>query len=286
MNKKAIIGILITTNIICAGGWISTLQKTTPAESVKKVEAKKSTNENKKIIAQSRIGIIGAMDEEIALLKKEMKIEEKVNKAGMEFCIGKLEGQDVVVVRSGIGKVNAADCAQILISEFETTAVINTGCAGAINENLNVGDTVISTNLMEHDFDTTIFGNKPGEIPRMESSVFEADKNLIEVAFKASKEINDKHNTIKGKIVSGDQFISSKNQKERLDKIFQADSAEMEGASIAHTCVNNNVPFVIIRSMSDKADGTADITYEEFEKEASVTSSKIVKAMLQKLSNK
>ena len=209
----------------------------------------------------NRIGIIGAMDEEVDILVELMDIKETIEKASLKFYKGTLEGKDIVLVRCGIGKVNSALCAQILISEFDVDAIVNTGVAGALHSELDVLDMVISTDAIQYDVDTTAFGDPKGTIPRMESSVFVADEKLINAAYESS----------------------IKELKEELVNDFNAYCGEMEGGAIAHVCTLNKVPFVIIRAMSDKADGSADVTYDEFVKVAAHNSKDIVLNMLKAL---
>lgn len=231
----------------------------------------------------NNVGIIGAMDEEVDILVNLMEVNEVIEKASLKFYKGKLENKDVVVVRCGIGKVNSALCAQILISEFNVEAVVNTGVAGALNSKLDVFDIVISTDAIEYDFDTTVFGHKKGEIPRMETSTFIADERLIDFAYNSSINEVKNHKVLKGRVVTGDRFISSKELKDELVKEFDAYCGEMEGASIAHVCYLNKTPFVIIRAMSDKADGSADVVYDEFVKDAAHNSKDIVLNMLKSM---
>ena len=229
------------------------------------------------------IGIIGAMDEEVSILVDLMDIRETIKKASLEFYKGILEGKNVVLVKCGIGKVNSALCAQILISEFKVDAIVNTGVAGALNEKLDVNDIVISTDAIQYDVDTTAFGDPKGVIPRMKTSVFKADERLIDAAYKSSVEEVKTHKVLKGRVATGDIFISSKELKEELVNDFNAYCGEMEGGAIAHVCTLNKVPFVIIRAMSDKADGSADVTYDEFVKVAAHNSKDIVLNMLKAL---
>ncbi len=230
-----------------------------------------------------KLGIIGAMDEEVDILVDLMNVKETIEKASLKFYKGEIENKDIVVVRCGIGKVNSALCAQILISEFCVDAIINTGVAGALNCELDVFDIVISTDAIQYDFDTTVFGHKKGEIPRMETSVFVADERLVNLAYESSKEEVKTHKIVKGRVVTGDKFISSKELKDELVDEFDAYCGEMEGASIAHVCHVNKIPFVIIRAMSDKADGSADVSYEEFVKDAAINSKDIVVNMLKSM---
>lgn len=226
------------------------------------------------------IGIIGAMADEVALLQKEMKAEEIIEKAGMRFHKGQLCGKDVVVVQSGIGKVNAALCAQILVDVFQVEILINTGIAGSLDAQIDIGDMVISTDAVEHDVDTTIFGDPLGQVPNMDTFSFPADEKLVELARKVNEETNPDIQTFTGRIVSGDQFISSKETKEHLVSTFGAKCTEMEGAAIAHAAYLNKVSCVIIRAISDKADNSAEMDYPTFEKMAILHSSRLVKGLL------
>lgn len=216
----------------------------------------------------NKLGIIGAMDEEVSRLKEKMQVEKIEKKAGMEFFGGSLGGKSVVVVRSGIGKVNAGICTQILIDDFQVDGVINTGIAGSLKNEINIGDIVLSKDTLQHDMDATGFGYEPGVIPRMEQSIFEADEALIKLAKKVNDEVNPDISTFVGRVVSGDQFISDSKKKEFLIEKFQGYCTEMEGASIAQVCYLNQIPFLIIRAISDKADNSATMDYEEFEAKA------------------
>ena len=230
-----------------------------------------------------RIGIIGAMEEEVAALKEQMDIKELRTIAGMEFCKGVCEGQPVVVVRSGIGKVNAAVCTQILCDVFQAEAIINTGVAGSLKNEINIGDIVLSTDALQHDMDATGFGYEAGVIPRMETSVFEADEELIILAEKVCREVNPDIQVFKGRVVSGDQFISDHGVKERLITMFKGYCTEMEGAAIAQAAWLNKVPYLVIRAISDKADGSAEMDYSEFEMKAIEHTVHLVTGMLRNM---
>ena len=227
-----------------------------------------------------RIGIIGAMDLEVEHLKGEMQISRIVDKAGMEFYTGTLKGVDVVIVRSGIGKVNAGLCAQILADVFQVTHIINTGVAGSLNAKLDIGDILISRDALYHDVDVRIFGYQLGEVPQMGCREFKADKAMIEAAVSSCKEVNPDIHVEVGRILSGDQFISDKAKKETMIAAFQGDCTEMEGAAIAHSAYLNKIPFVIIRAISDKADDSAEMDYPTFEREAAKHSAKLVEHMI------
>lgn len=225
------------------------------------------------------IGIIAAMNEELEILLSEMTLKESTVKANMTFNKGKLWGKDVVAVVCGIGKVNAAICTQILASEFGVDKIINVGVAGGISKEIYPGDIVIADNLVEHDMDTTSFGDPHGQIPRMDTFDFKCDKELVEAAKKAcanTKELN----TFTGRIVSGDVFVADLEKIKWLEKEFKALSCEMEGASIAHTCYLNNIPFVVIRSISDNANNGAHMDFQKFTPIAVKNSTAILKEML------
>ena len=226
------------------------------------------------------IGIIGAMEEEVAVLKESMDIEKIVEYASMQFYKGVLCGKKVVVVRSGIGKVNAAVCAQILADKFNIDVLINTGIAGSLDASIDIGDMVISTDLVEHDMDASIFGDPVGQIPRMDTFSFPADAELVKKAVQENSEANPDIKTFTGRIVSGDQFVSSSEVKDKLVNLFDAKCTEMEGAAIAHVAYLNKISCVIIRAISDKADNSATMDYPTFEKQAIKHSVKLVRNLL------
>ncbi|RKD34334.1 5'-methylthioadenosine/adenosylhomocysteine nucleosidase [Thermohalobacter berrensis] len=228
----------------------------------------------------NRIGIIGAMDEEVEIIKNKMDIINTIEIAKMSFYEGKLNDKKIVLVRCGIGKVNAAVCTQILIGHFDVDAIINTGVAGAVYDELDIGDIVISTDVIHHDMDATGFGYKPGEIPRLDEYIFKADESLIQMAKKVSEKELVEHNVHLGRILSGDVFVASPDKKEKLWNIFKGYCVEMESAAIAQTCYLNNKPFVIFRAISDKADGSAHVNFSEFVHEAAKNSADIVEKMI------
>lgn len=230
-----------------------------------------------------KTGIIGAMEEEVAALKELMEVREVRTIAGMEFCRGIFGNQSVIVVRSGIGKVNAAICTQILCDVFQVDAIINTGVAGSLKNAINIGDIVLSVDALQHDVDVSGCGHEPGEIPRMETSVFKADEALVDLAEKVCREVNPDIQVFKGRVVSGDQFVSDRKVKERLIQMFGGYCAEMEGAAIAQAAWLNQVPFVIIRAISDKADGSAEMAYGEFEMKAIEHTVHLVTGMLRNM---
>lgn len=229
------------------------------------------------------LGIIGAMDEEVSKLKEIMDDIEISTRASMEFYKGKMCGKDVVVVRSGIGKVNAGICTQILVDIYGVDSVINTGIAGSLNADIDIGDIVLSTDALQHDMDATGFGYEPGVIPRMETSTFIADEKLRRVAKESCEKVNPDIKVFEGRVVSGDQFISDKGKKTYIEENFKGSCTEMEGAAIAQAAYLNNIPFLIIRAISDKADDSATVDYPTFEAKAIEHSVKLVKEMVSRL---
>ncbi|HAQ06027.1 MAG TPA: 5'-methylthioadenosine/adenosylhomocysteine nucleosidase [Bacillus bacterium] len=227
-----------------------------------------------------RIAIIGAMDEEIQHILDGMNKYEQQRKAGISFYIGTFNDYEIVLCKSGVGKVNASVCTQILIDEFEASHIIFTGVAGAVNPDLKIGDIVVSIDCLQHDMDATALGFKLGEIPYSEVSVFKADSKLVDLAISASKETVQGKKIMSGRILSGDQFIADREKVKFLHEELQGYCTEMEGAAVGQVCSMNAIPFVIIRSMSDQADGSADVNFMEFTKLASQNSYEIVNEMI------
>lgn len=230
------------------------------------------------------IGIIGAMDSEVRILCEKLSGKEIIEFQGLQFNKGILDGKEVVVVKSGIGKVNAALCAQLLIIKFGAEKVINTGIAGATGTGLGIFDFVVSTATVYHDFDCAFFGYEAGQIPGM-AKEFSADASMVESTLKAfgETEFSKKHKMIKGLIASGDQFISSGEKKDYIKNTFNPLCVEMEGSAIAHACTLNKTPFVIIRCMSDMADDSAEATYNFNEDECAEMCSKLILNIIAKI---
>ncbi|MCH1959956.1 MULTISPECIES: 5'-methylthioadenosine/adenosylhomocysteine nucleosidase [Romboutsia] len=210
------------------------------------------------------LGIIGAMEEEVEILKEKMDIKETTTIAGIKFYKGTLHDKNIVLVRSGVGKVNMAMCTQVLVDKFNVSALVNSGVAGTMNEDLNQGDVVISTTTVQHDFDTTVFGDPLGEISRLNKRFFDADKNMINKAKEAAKNVKGV-NIVDGMVATGDQFVAGGDIAKKIkDNFKDVEAVEMEGAAMAQVAYLNDIPFVILRSISDKANGEADLSYEEF----------------------
>ena len=230
-----------------------------------------------------KIGIIGAMEIEVAELKRTMQVNRTVKKAQMKFFEGTLEGAPAVVVRSGIGKVNAAICTQILVDDFGVEGVINTGIAGSLKAEINIGDLVLSTDVLHHDMDATGFGYPLGQIPQMDIFSFKADEKMRKLAKEICERVNPDIKVFEGRIVSGDQFISDKSVKNRIVENFGGYCTEMEGAAIAQTAYLNHIPFLIIRAISDKADDSAVMDYPIFEKKAAEHSFRLTKNFVKEI---
>jgi len=230
----------------------------------------------------TKLGIIGAMAVEVELLKEKMENLTVTNHAGMEFYDGLLEGIDAVVVQCGVGKVNAAMCAQILCSVFGVTHLVNTGIAGSLLADLDIGDLVVSKDAMYHDFDCVHFGYDFGKVPGMDVVAFPADETMIGYALTAAETVNPGHSRT-GRVASGDLFVAEKNAKKRIIERTNAVCTEMEGAAIAQTAYRNGVPFVILRAISDKADDSAEMDYPTFEAIAARRCAEVTRLMAKML---
>lgn len=228
-----------------------------------------------------KTGIVGAMASEVASLKERLESAEVSRVAGMEFCEGALDGASVVVVQSGIGKVNAGICVQVLVDRFGVDRVINTGVAGSLDERLDVGDLVVSTDCVWHDFDVSPLGYAPGQVPGLDVLAFPADEAMRAAVVAACAEVAPDIQALEGRIVSGDQFIASAEQKERILAGFGGLCCEMEGAAIAQAAWLNGVPFVVVRAISDKP-GAANqvVDYNTFEAKAARDCAAIVARMV------
>lgn len=225
----------------------------------------------------TKLGIIGAMEEEVETLLEHMRNKTVEERAGSRFCAGQLSGLDAVVVQCGVGKVNAALCAQILCDCYGVTHIVNTGIAGSLSAELDIGDLVVSRDAMYHDFDCRNFGYPVGKVPGMPET-YQADEALMAMAFAAAEAEKPGHTRV-GRIATGDQFVCSKEQKERIISVTGALCTEMEGAGIAQTAYRNGVPYVILRAISDKADDSAEMDYPSFEKMAAHRCANLVMAL-------
>lgn len=227
---------------------------------------------------EKTIAIMAAMEEEIAEIKDIMEnLEQKVI-SGVVIYQGTINGLKAILVQTGVGKVNAARTTQIIIDKYNIKYIINVGTAGGLNEKLRIGDIVIGNKLIQHDFDITAFGHEKGYITGL-GTVFQSDKELIEKAKDTIQKL-DNTNVIVGTIASGDIFCTQIKMKEKIRSKFNADCVEMESAAIAQVCKLDQVPFIIIRSISDIPNGNNAIAFDEFIKMASKKCAEFIKEMI------
>ena len=229
-----------------------------------------------------KLGIIGAMDVEVAILKEKMTGKTVTTVGRMDFCEGRLAGCDVVIAQCGVGKVHAAMCAQTLCDRFAVTHLVNTGIAGSLDNELDIGDVVVSRDVMQHDFDCSHFGYPMCRIPGLDVVAFPADQKLIDMAFAASEDLKPGHTKI-GRVATGDQFVATQELKDRIIERTDANCTEMEGGAIAQAAYVNGVPFVILRAISDKADNSAEMDYPTFEKMAAEHCAAVTEALARKM---
>lgn len=228
----------------------------------------------------NKLGIIAAMQEEMCEIEKIMEEKQAKQIYELNFIIGKINSLDVVLVEAGVGKVNAARTTQILIDNFNVEAIINVGSAGSANDELDIGDIVIGEKIVQHDFDITAFGHPKGYISNV-GQYIESDSILIKKMEQAILKMQDNEFKIKlGTIASGDIFCTEPKMKEKIRYKFEADAIEMEGAAIAQVCKLDNIPFIIIRSISDKPNGNNHITFDQFLEKASKRCAQIIKEFL------
>ena len=228
-----------------------------------------------------KIGIIGAMVEEVELLRGRIEATDTRTLVGMEYVEGRLGGKDVVLVVCGVGKVNAAICAQLLITEFGVTHIVFTGVAGSLDASVDICDIVVSTDCLQHDFDVSGLGYRPGVIPDQDVSCFVADETLRAVAVQAIREVAPEVGVHEGRVASGDQFVADPVANRRVNEEFGALCCEMEGAAVAQVAWRNDVPYVVVRAISDRADGAADEEYPNFKVEAANRSASIIERLMQ-----
>lgn len=227
------------------------------------------------------IGIIGAMEEEVTILKNKIVDLSEINVAHVKFYTGLLNNKEIVLTQSGIGKVNASISTTLLIEMFNPDIIINTGSAGALDESLSVGDILISNEVTYHDADATAFGYHYGQIPQM-PALYESSKKLVELTSNIVKQQNLQSKV--GMIVSGDSFIGSAKLRNKIKAQFpEAMAVEMEATAIAQTCYQFNVPFIVTRAVSDLANGEAEMSFEEFLEQAAISSSETVDLLVKSI---
>lgn len=229
------------------------------------------------------IGIIGAMELEVEKLIEAMEEKKTVEYAKRIFYVGKLEGQDVVLARCGVGKVNAGVTVQMMVDKFGITDIINTGVAGSLNEKIDIGDIVLATNAVYHDMEAIAFGYERGQVPQMDVFDFPTCPELVEKAETACRKVNPDVKVFKGRIASGDQFIAGKEIKNNIKTWFDPMCVEMEGCAMAHAAYLNDINCLIIRAISDKADDSAEEDYPTFERKAAIHCAGMVREMMRNM---
>lgn len=228
-------------------------------------------------------GIIAALDEEAELLIENMTKEKVESIGSSDYHVGELCGKSVVVVKCNMGKVNSAMCTQTLIERFGATAVINSGVAGTLSDDVDIGDIVVSTETVQHDFDASEIGYKPGEVPGTGLVAIPADPTLIETAVHSISEVAVGCQVFQGRVCTGDQFISGADEKHAITDKFGGLCCEMEGGAMAQVCFLNKVPFVVIRAISDDVDGRGPADYDEFMEEMARLCAAMTMEMLKEL---
>lgn len=269
--KNKIMSVLLTGMIvIAAAGFEPICAQETESENVQGV-----ADENRPV------GIISAMDNEIALLLKCAKIDHIDQIGGMDFNVGELCGRDVVIVKAGVGKVCAASGAATLLNTYDPESILFTGIAGGVGDETKVLDVVVATDLVQHDYgritnDGFEWYDEYGGV----DGYYYCDQDLVSMAYECAASVVGEDHVFKGTVATGDQFIASEGYVEILQNDFDALACEMEGAAVADVCTQYQVPFVVIRTMSDKADGNAQQTLENFQDIAADNSCRIVMEML------
>ncbi len=220
------------------------------------------------------IGIIGAMQTEVELLISKIEKPQKNTVSGIDFFEGKIEGKDVVVAKCGIGKVFAAICAQTMILRYGVSLIINTGVGGAISDELEIGDIAVSTAVVQHDMDTSAIGDPVGLISGINIIEIPSDKKTADTVLAAADKLSFR--CLSGIVASGDRFVAGAENKKKISDAFGALVCEMEGAAIGQVCYVNEVPFLVVRAVSDKADGTSGVDYMTFVASAAEKNARLV----------
>ena len=228
------------------------------------------------------VGIIGAMALEVQALKDLMDNAKIETVSTIDFYSGKINGVDTVVAVAGVGKVNAAVCAQTMILKYSPDVVINVGVAGGLDTGFKIGDIAVADSVVEHDMDTSPLGDAPGYISGIGMVEMPCDKAIADMMAKADETVGTIH-AKRGIIASGDQFINTQEERDKIVGNFGAIAAEMEGASIGHVCVMNNVKFGVLRAISDGANDDSPMDYPEFAKMAAANSIKIILELLKNM---
>jgi adenosylhomocysteine nucleosidase len=221
---------------------------------------------------------MSAMAEEIELYLETCTIEKTRERAGLTFHEATYHGHDLVLVKAGVGKVNAAMCTQILVDDFDADAVICTGSAGALHDGLDIGDVIVAEDCVQHDVRVDFLGLPPGQIPFSDLRFFSADPALVD----AARAVDLSEHTLRvGRLCTGDTFIQDEERRGAIREELDGDCVEMEGAAVGQVCTLNDVPFLLVRAISDRADGSSDIDFQAFLHEAAQSSARIVLHLLE-----
>ena len=227
------------------------------------------------------IGIICAMDIEAERLRENLVQPVETKVGSLRFVAGKLRGQDVVIGMAGVGKVNAAMCAQTLILRFAPTLIVNSGVAGSLSARLDIGDIAVGTGVVEHDFDTTAMGDAPAWFRELDGDTFPCDSDAAQAILRAAEQ--EGVHAVPAKIASGDQFISDAEVKARLVRLFGAEACEMEAGAIAHVCFYNGVRCAVIRAISDSTEGEHQVEFYQFLPVAANNSARVLMRFLENM---
>ncbi len=229
------------------------------------------------------IGIIGALDYEIELITKDIENKEVIEKAGRIFNKGNIKDKTIVSVVCGVGKVNAALCTQAMIDNFNPDIIINSGVSGSLSKEVKILDIVVADKLYQHDVDVTKFGYKLGQLPGLEKEYVETDIEISNKIYDIAKLESIENQIHKGAIATGDQYIADNDKKVSIIENFSAITVEMESAAIGQVCKINSVPFAILRTISDNAEESSTLEFDEFAKKAAITGSKIILKFIKKI---
>lgn len=227
------------------------------------------------------IGVIGAMADEVGQLKELLGDVRTTTHIGIAFHEGTLAGRPVVLCQCGIGKVAAGACAALMIDVFDVGAVINSGVGGSLDASIDIGDLVVSTETVEYDLDVTALGYEPGHVPQLDVTYYPASRELVDHVVRAAHEVAPDIQVFEGRIASGDRFVAAHEDKDAIVEAHHALCCEMEGAAIGHVCHVAQVPYVVIRAISDKADGSAHLDYPTFERRAADVCAKVTVRMVE-----
>jgi len=223
------------------------------------------------------VAVVSAMAEEIELYLDTCRVDATRDRAGLRLHEARYRGHELVLVKAGVGKVNAALCTQLLIDHYALDAVVCTGSAGALHDGLAIGDIVVAEDCVQHDVHVEFLGLERGAIPFSDLRFFSAAEPLVRRAQSVSL---DDHTVRTGRVCTGDTFIQDEAARRQIHEELGGDCVEMEGAAVGQVCTLNDIPFLLVRAISDRADGTSDVDFRSFLEEAAQSSAQIVLRLL------